>query len=102
MKKWVALFWLAVSMLATFFPCCTKDDCGADRIGLPSAAGKERKPDGACSPFVTCGTCAGFTQTARTIELPLLSTFKLVHHSLMLVRIPNTYPASPFQPPRTV
>ena len=102
MKKCIAFLWLIVSILATFFPCCTKDDCCADTTGLQQPLGQNRKSDKACSPFLTCGTCVGFAQTAKTIEIPSFTLQKLVHQARIIVHAPSSYKASPFQPPRMV
>lgn len=102
MKKWVAFLWLIVSMLATFFPCCTKDECCADDTGLQQPLGRNRKSEGTCSPFLTCGTCTGFTQTAKKLEIPFFALQKPVHQAKVFLFSPSSYKVSPFQPPRMV
>ncbi|MBE7172906.1 MAG: hypothetical protein INR73_20180 [Williamsia sp.] len=102
MKKWIAFFWLIVSMLATFFPCCTDDECGAVDVDLQLPKAKNCKSAGACSPFITCGTCPGFTQTAKTVEVAFFSSPKLVHQTRIVLLTPSCYTPSLFQPPRAV
>ncbi|WP_396788388.1 DUF6660 family protein [Mucilaginibacter phyllosphaerae] len=56
-------------------PCCTDSDC--DAVVRTGQAGKAKKQDCAgCSPFFSCGACAGFTITKTVIITLLLSPVK--------------------------
>ncbi|QHS56645.1 hypothetical protein GWR56_14245 [Mucilaginibacter sp. 14171R-50] len=61
MKLLCILFAFVVVYLAVK-PCCTDSDC--DAIAKTEQAAKSKaKSCAGCSPFFSCGTCAGFTVT---------------------------------------
>ncbi|RYU91433.1 hypothetical protein EWM62_05690 [Mucilaginibacter terrigena] len=69
MKFLCILFSLVVVFLSVK-PCCTDSDC--DAIVKTEQGGNNKAKDCAgCSPFFSCGTCAGFTVT-QTITANLL------------------------------
>jgi hypothetical protein len=76
MKKWVSFFLLLITFAASFYPCCSADDCSEETTSIQSPHEEEKEENNNCSPFLACGTCAGFTQLTRSFEIPL--TFVLV------------------------
>lgn len=98
MKKRLTFLLLFVSMAATFYPCCSKDNCGGDNVA--TANHNNQKTEGTCSPFITCGTCPGFTQLTSTIEVPQMTTEKVIHNSTIKPFLLLTYSPSLLQPPR--
>lgn len=98
MKKLFAFLLLVVSMAATFCPCCREDDYCSDDVA--SANHNNRKAEGPCSPFITCGTCPGFTQLTCVVEIPKPATDKVIHNASVKPFLLLTYSASLLQPPR--
>lgn len=80
MKKWLTFLLLLVALTATFYPCCSKDDCGNDKLTTKTADHENHESKGNCSPFITCGTCSGFTQVATHLEMPPVRAGMPVHH----------------------
>ena len=69
MKLLCILFSFLVVILSVK-PCCTDSDC--DAVVKTGQAGKSKAKDCAgCSPFFSCGTCAGFTIT-KAVSAQLL------------------------------
>jgi hypothetical protein len=99
MKKWLAFLLLLVTMTATFYPCC-REDCCRNELTAKSANRNNQKPACNCSPFVTCGTCAGFTLTATVVEVFKITEEKPVHHTRIVAPTLSAYTASLLQPPR--
>ncbi|WP_018611910.1 hypothetical protein [Segetibacter koreensis] len=87
-------------MAATFYPCCSKDDGCNDQFAANTANHNNHKSEGNCSPFVTCGTCFGFIEAAKVIEIPLITLAKPVHRSRVISLTLSTYTPSQLQPPR--
>jgi len=100
MKMWLTSILLLIAMTATLCPCYTKDDCCSDELLNEGANNGNHKSDGNCSPFVTCGTCPGFTFNVRFVDIPIVAIDKPVHHSRVISLLLATYSASLFQPPR--
>ena len=99
MKKWLVFILLLVTTLGTLVPFCQIDNCCADEI-TNTANDDSHGEEGLCSPFITCGTCLGFTQLAKIVELPALSVDKPVHHSMFTSSILSSYVSVLLQPPR--
>jgi hypothetical protein len=69
MKLLCILFSFIVIILSVK-PCCTDSDC--DAVVKTEQAGQTKAKDCAgCSPFFSCGTCAGFT-VAKAASAQLL------------------------------
>jgi hypothetical protein len=87
-------------MTAAFYPCCSKDNCCGDALTSKATNQNSHKPEGTCSPFITCCTCTGFTQMTRPVVIPMFKESKPVHHSKGIFLTLTTYTASLLQPPR--
>jgi hypothetical protein len=100
MKKWLAFLLLLVTVAATFYPC-SREDCCRDELSAKPTNRNNQKPACNCSPFVTCGTCAGFTLTAAAfVEVPRITEEKMVHYTRIVDPALSTYTTSLLQPPR--
>src|SRR4051812_27609131 len=100
MKNWLTFLLLLVTMTATFYPCCGKDDCCNDNLTAATNNHNNHKSEGNCSPFVTCGTCPGFVVSAKLVQIPVITEEKPVHHTGAISLTLSTYAASLLQPPR--
>ena len=100
MKKCFIFLLLLITMSATLFPCCGKDDCCNDILSTKTTDNRNHKAEGTCSPFITCVTCSGFTQMTNVINIPLMLHEKLVHHSKIISLKLSSYTASLLQPPQ--
>jgi len=98
MKKWLTFLLLLVTITATLYPCCGKDDCCNNE--LTSKTTNHKHKEGTCSPFITCGTCAGFTQVTNTVIVPIAPEEKTVHHSKVICLTLSSYTPSLLQPPQ--
>ncbi|WP_354432042.1 MULTISPECIES: DUF6660 family protein [unclassified Mucilaginibacter] len=69
MKLLCILFSFVVFFLSVK-PCCTDSDCDTG-VKTEQGAASNAKDCAGCSPFFSCGTCAGFTVAkTATITLP--------------------------------
>lgn len=100
MIKWLTFLLLLVTTTATFYPCCSKDDCCNDVVTPKATNHSNHKSEGNCSPFITCGTCPGFTQMASIYYVPVVTEEKPVHHEKVFSLTLSSYTASLLQPPR--
>src|SRR4051812_22860293 len=100
MKKWLTLVLLLVCITAAFYPCCSKDNCSNDVLTSKSTNQNNHKPQGTCSPFITCGTCPGFIQMANAVVIPIVKEEKTIHHSRVNSLTLSAYTDSLLQPPR--
>lgn len=53
-----------LALLVTFLsiiPCCTFDECGDEGAIEDQHKEAPGESEGSCSPFLNCGSCAGFT-----------------------------------------
>lgn len=50
-------------------PCCA-DECAEDVVSEQDQKAGESHPDDACSPFLSCGGCAGFVTFETEDVLP--------------------------------
>jgi hypothetical protein len=100
MKKLCTFLLLLITFSASFFPCCDKDDCCNDKFSAGASSHRENKSNGNCSPFITCGSCPGFTALTKMIEVPVVHQEKIVHHSGNISFELFTYTVSLLRPPR--
>ena len=71
-------------MLLSVRPCCTDSDCSRDSFAkneVPAKTPLSDKDCQGCSPFFTCGTCAGFVLTKAVSADILLYPSTAVKHS---------------------
>ncbi|MDE3234306.1 MAG: hypothetical protein KGO81_00015 [Bacteroidota bacterium] len=99
MKKAFTFLLLLVTMVATFYPCCDRDDCCIKEQNAKYPGRNEHK-EGCCSPFINCSTCAGFIQLTSFVLIPVVAEQKLVHHSAIIPMEVSAYASSLLQPPR--
>jgi hypothetical protein len=102
MKKWFAVLLLSVTATAILLPCLNRGCCCSDEFASDVTSHNNHKCEGNCSPFVTCGKCAGFTQTSNIVEVPVVSVEKPVYHSQVISKIFSSYITALFQPPREI
>ena len=100
MKKWLTFLLFIVTTIASFYPCCDEDQCGADNLISTTTEQGKKSNEGTCSPFISCGTCPGFTQLAKAIEVPTIEQVKPVHHSRVQSSPLPSYTSSLLQPPK--
>jgi len=98
MKEWLVFILLVITTAGTFVPCCQFDDCTGQTASTNGHENHRR--EGTCSPFVICGTCAGFTHLAKTPEIPAILFEKTSYHSGAATFLLSAYATSLFQPPR--
>ncbi len=93
---------LVISLSA--IPCCTFVECGDEVVAEAEDQHKEEAPgecEDSCSPFLNCGSCAGFTiqnspeEDTFTFNLPVDQTADYIGHGITGVIINNIW-----QPPR--
>src|SRR6478736_1366791 len=101
MKKWLAFLLLSITMAATFSPCFIGDKCNDEGLATTTNNHDNHKSQGTCSPFISCGTCPGFTQMTDIADIPLIQEEVLVHHAEIFSVSLSTYAALLLQPPRT-
>lgn len=101
MKQLFTFFLLLVSLTATFYPCCDRDSCNTDEpVSENNPKHNNHKSEGTCSPFITCGTCPGFVNEFKPIEVPFLVKENIVHTIHPASIILSAYNASLLQPPQ--
>jgi hypothetical protein len=100
MKKRFAFLLLLVTLAAVFFPCCGNDNCLNEVPTSQSTNHDNHKTEGACSPFLSCGNCAGFTQFANAGFTPFIQKQKPAHFARVISPTLTTYSVSLLQPPR--
>ena len=83
--------------VAGFIPCFQADDCSTEGAGQH----QNKDEEGACSPFMTCGNCSGFTDTASNFDLAFIPGILQIHHPGNFSFIFSNYKASLLQPPGT-
>lgn len=93
-----------LALLVTFlsvFPCCTSDECGDEGVIENQHQEVPNENEGSCSPFLNCGSCAGFTAQTTQEEngiddnLPVDKTTAHYPHRVTSEVINNIW-----QPPR--
>jgi hypothetical protein len=100
MKMWLTSILLLLVVTATLCPCYLKDDCCNDEFLCEGANHSSHRSECNCSPFVTCGTCAGFAINIKIVEIPIITAEKPIHHSNVISFLLAAYSTSFFQPPR--
>jgi hypothetical protein len=100
MKNWLAFLFLLVSSTASFYPCCSEIDCCTDELTSTNARQDQHPSESNCSPFVACGTCPGFTQTATVVDIPVVQKEKPEHLCKAISLLLSSYMPSLLQPPR--
>lgn len=99
MKRWLAILLLTIAVAGTFVPCYAIEGCCADQIaGTANHDNHEEK--GNCSPFFTCGTCPGFIQQNKSIEIPKMDEPAQCRYPDEIPLRLSSYSASLLQPPR--
>jgi hypothetical protein len=84
MLKSLCFFLAFCVMLLSVRPCCTDSDCSRDSVAkneVPAKTPLSDKDCQGCSPFFTCGTCAGFVLTKAVSADILLYPSIAVEHS---------------------
>jgi hypothetical protein len=68
--KLLCIIFSFIVVLLSVKPCCTDSDC--DAVVKTEHAGTSKAKDcTGCSPFFSCGTCAGFT-ISKTVTASVL------------------------------
>ena len=101
MKSCFTFVLLLITLLTTFYPCCNVDNCCEDELTSTATKQNDQQPEGNCSPFISCGTCTGFTEMVMMPDIPHISVEKAVHHSRVISVSLSYYISSFLQPPRT-
>jgi hypothetical protein len=99
MKKWLSFFLLLITLVASFYPCCSADDCG-EKTATEQSSHPEEGEDSNCSPFLACGTCTGFTQLTPAVDIPYIAVLPPVHVAKSYPFSASGYTPSLLQPPR--
>lgn len=99
MKKTVAFILFLITLAAVFTPCCETDDC--NEVTTAATEHHNEEPEENCSPFVTCGYCAGFTQLNLLQELPAIFTTSIAHYTKDTNWFSSSYTDQLLQPPKT-
>ncbi|MEB0260258.1 MULTISPECIES: DUF6660 family protein [unclassified Mucilaginibacter] len=69
--KLLCILFLFIVVFLSVKPCCTDSNCDA-AVKTEKNSTSKAKDCAGCSPFFSCGTCAGFTITKTTaITLPV-------------------------------
>src|SRR3954447_24789143 len=100
MKKWLVFILLLITTAGTFIPCCSIDNCSADRPANTSNHQKHQN-EGTCSPFFACATCPGFVELAKPIQLAKPLVEKIIYYQSILKFSLPTFSSSFWQPPRS-
>ena len=91
-----------VLVLSTF-PCCAEDYCNdeikTEHSNNHSQDHKDTDCNG-CSPFITCGTCFGFTLSNTAYNFQLLTTFVEKQINLCQQNYVENYFAEIWNPPK--
>ncbi|MFD0766780.1 DUF6660 family protein [Mucilaginibacter lutimaris] len=73
--KLLCILFSFVIVLLSVKPCCTDSNC--DAAAKKELPGKAKANDcGGCSPFFSCGTCAGFTINKTTAIILAVNPIK--------------------------
>lgn len=97
MQKLLTFVLLLVILTGSILPCYSKDCCQDELISATS--NDHKHSEGACSPFFSCSSCAGFVQASRVpIDLPEMVI--VLHYENSNPNIISTFRLSLFQPPR--
>ena len=99
MKKWLVFILAIVVAIGSAFPCCIEDNC-QDEISELATSPLDADKGEACSPFFSCGGCAGFVQITKPIIVPLVIILKPAHYEGFADLLYSGYYSSFFQPPR--
>jgi hypothetical protein len=98
----LAIYVIVLSMV----PCCTEERCNDDIKTEQTANNHPRHESndtcnsGACSPFLTCGSCTGFVSNALLICLqPYMFFVKKQNINFKFGQI-NNYYTKYWQPPK--
>jgi len=85
-------------------PCCEDNDCQSKEVTTSKHTGKspiKEKECHGCSPFLTCGTCAGFVMTKPYIPgLKLLTETPVKIYAVYLQPYVQPVSLSIWQPPQ--
>lgn len=100
MRSWFVLFLSLLVMAGSLIPCCPADNCQDESSINMTCDPDEERETGTCSPFFTCGTCAGFVQQVRMVSVTAIKNVPPIHQVRPIHSISNTYLPSLFQPPR--
>jgi hypothetical protein len=99
MKNWLVCILLFITATGTFIPCCSVDDCCADR--LVNTNHDKHNNEGTCSPFFACATCPGSVELAKPIQLDFPRVENLVHYEETIRFTLPSYSSSFWKPPRS-
>lgn len=95
--KTAAILLSLLVLLLNGFPCCW-DECSEDEV---AAQTHEKSTDESCSPFLSCGGCAGFVFHE---DLPETSSFTFSFHFENQSRedfLRSEYSTNIWQPPKS-
>jgi hypothetical protein len=100
MKNWLVCILLFITATGTFIPCCSVDDCCADRLVNTTNHDKHNN-EGTCSPFFACATCPASVELAKSVKLDFLAVGNLIHHQQIIELPLPSYSSSFWKPPRS-
>jgi hypothetical protein len=97
----VIAFILSAYFLFLFaVPCCAVDNCPGEKTAQQANHEKGDGDCGSCSPFFTCTGCSGFTISAASLEIQMISHFSRHQYPGYIVSsIPDVH-YDFWQPPR--
>jgi hypothetical protein len=81
--KFLCILFSVYVLLLSVRPCCA-DDCIAKPIAKKETASKKQQKEKdceGCSPFFSCGTCAGFTLAKPVMITERIATEISVEHN---------------------
>lgn len=68
--------------LISVYPCCILDECESTFIEVTKENKTESNECGSCSPFISCGVCAGFVPNHQK---------KPISYIVLPVKIENSF-----------
>lgn len=97
--KIVGIFLSVLVILLNGFPCCW-DSCSESGDVEDTQSHSETQT--ACSPFMSCGSCAGFVLEDEEHDLPALQPDRKEHSVLTNTWVSSDHLDLIWQPPRSI
>lgn len=87
-----------IVLVLSVSPCCTEGDCIDEQKTTQDASHQDEC--NSCSPFLSCGSCTGFTPASTTITRPVCFFEHPCNHISVSEPVPETQHNKIWQPPR--